>query len=109
MGTLTDLMVANAAVTSYLAEAGSEGGFGLNTDILDTNIINLAIIITVLLVFGRKVVGNTLKSRRENIETAITSAESRVKEAAARLTEAQQNLAQAQSEAKTILAQADYK
>jgi len=86
-----------------IAEA-SEGhsGFSLNTNFLDANLINLAIIITVLVVFGRKVLGNTLKSRRENIETAIKNAELKAESAANQLKEAQHNLEQAQSEAERI-------
>ncbi|MDM9384417.1 F0F1 ATP synthase subunit B [Chlorogloeopsis sp. ULAP01] len=89
--------------TEALAEAESaEGGFGLNLDILETNIINLAILVGVLFYFGRKVVGNTLSERRSNIETAIREAEERLKEAAAQLSDAQQKLTKAQAEAQQI-------
>jgi F-type H+-transporting ATPase subunit b len=106
MGTFLLLMAEASAVGSELAEAAGEGGFGLNTNILDTNLINLAIIITVLFVFGRKVLGTTLKTRRENIETAIKNAEQRAAQAAQQLQEAQQKLAQAQAEAERIKAAA---
>ncbi|MGM3308393.1 F0F1 ATP synthase subunit B [Anabaena sp. WFMT] len=98
MGTFLLLMAESSAVGGELAE----GGFSLNTNILDTNLINLAIIITVLFVFGRKVVGNILKTRRDNIETAIKSAEQRAKDAAEKLKEAQQNLDRATAEAERI-------
>ncbi|MBF2004526.1 MAG: F0F1 ATP synthase subunit B [Chlorogloeopsis fritschii C42_A2020_084] len=89
--------------TEALAESESaEGGFGLNLDILETNIINLAILIGVLFYFGRKVVGNTLSDRRSNIETAIREAEERLKEAAGQLSDAQQKLTKAQAEAQQI-------
>ncbi len=92
------------ASTIFGEVAGGEGkvGFGLNTNILDTNLINLVIIITVLFIFGRKVVGNTLKTRRENIETAIKNAEQRAQDAANQLQGAKQNLEQAQAEAQRI-------
>lgn len=102
MGTLLLLMAEASAVAGELAEEAGDGGFGLNTNILETNLINLAIIITVLFVFGRKVLGNTLKTRRENIETAIKSAEQRAKDAEARLKDAQIKLEQAQAEAERI-------
>ncbi|MBD2251035.1 F0F1 ATP synthase subunit B [Nostoc parmelioides] len=102
MGTFLLLMAEASAVGGELAEGAAEGGFGLNTNILDTNLINLAIIITVLFVFGRKVLGNTLKTRRENIETAIKNAEQRAADAAKQLKEAQQKLEQAQAEAERI-------
>ncbi len=87
-------------------EASTEEGFGLNTDILDTNLINLGIIIVVLLYFGRGFVGKILTERRAVIEQAIKEAEQGQKEAAAALAEQQQNLTQAQAEAEKILATA---
>ncbi|MEA5575379.1 F0F1 ATP synthase subunit B [Anabaena sp. UHCC 0451] len=107
MGTFLLLMAEAAVVGGELAEGAEHSGFGLNTNILETNLINLAIIITVLFVFGRKVLGTTLKSRRENIETAIKSAEQRAAEAAKQLQEAQQKLTQAQAEATRIKAEAE--
>lgn len=102
MGTFLLLMAEASAIGSDLAEVAEHGGFTLNTDIFETNLINLAIIITVLFVFGRKVLGTTLKTRRENIETAIKNAEQRASQAAQKLKEAQQKLEQAQAEAESI-------
>ena len=106
MGTFVVLMAEAAAVGGELAEGAENSGFGLNTDILETNLINLAIIITLLFVFGRKVLGNNLKARRETIETAIKNAEQKAAEAAKQLQEAQQKLTQAQAEATRIKAEA---
>ncbi|SRR5579883_135082 len=88
--------------TEAVAHAESEGGFGLNIDILETNLINLAILVGVLIYFGRKVLVNILKERRSNIETEIQAAEQRAKEAAAALFEVQQKLTKAQAEAQAI-------
>lgn len=88
------------------AEAAHEGGFGLNLDILETNIINLAIVIGVLVYFGRDILGKTLSDRRSQIEQSIAEAEGRVKEAAAELAKQQQSLAQAKAEAEKIKAKA---
>jgi F-type H+-transporting ATPase subunit b len=49
-------------------EASREGGFGFNFDILETNLINLVIIIAVLFYFGRGFVGKILTERRSGIE-----------------------------------------
>ncbi|MGD2181035.1 F0F1 ATP synthase subunit B [Lusitaniella coriacea] len=84
------------------AHSSGEGGFGLNLNILDTNIINLAILIGVLFYYGRKIVSKTLSERRSRIEEAIRTAESRSKEAASALADQQQKLAQAQAEAERI-------
>ncbi|WP_017317213.1 F0F1 ATP synthase subunit B [Mastigocladopsis repens] len=102
MGTFLLLMAQAGAVGGELTEAAGEGGFGLNTNILDANLINLAIIISVLFIFGRRVLGNTLQERRERIASAIQTAEQRTKDAAAALAEQQQKLAQAQAEAERI-------
>jgi F-type H+-transporting ATPase subunit b len=90
--------------STFLAEVAEakEGGFALNFDILETNLINLVIIIGVLFFFGRKVVGKTLILRREKIETEILAAEKRAKDAQAALQKQQQNLASAQAEAERI-------
>ncbi|MEA5450328.1 F0F1 ATP synthase subunit B [Leptolyngbya sp. CCNP1308] len=86
--------------------AAEEGGFGVDFNILETNLINLVIIIGVLYYFGGKFLGKTLSTRQSAIQTAIAEAEQRKKEAAAALAEQQQKLAQAQAEAKKILAEA---
>ncbi|MBW4636171.1 MAG: F0F1 ATP synthase subunit B [Iphinoe sp. HA4291-MV1] len=88
--------------TEAVAEAHSEGGFGLNIDIFGTNLINLAIIIGVLFYFGRKVVSNILNERRSNIETVVREAEAQAKEAAVALSKAQEQLTQAQAQAQRI-------
>ncbi|MEB3312936.1 MAG: F0F1 ATP synthase subunit B [Cyanobacteriota bacterium] len=87
--------------------ATEEGGFGLDFDILETNLINLVSIIGVLVYFGGKFLGNTLSTRRAGIEEAITEAEQRKQEAAKALAEQQQKLAQAQEEARRILVEAE--
>ncbi len=82
----------------YLANEG----FGLNLDILDTNLVNLAILVGLLLFYGRKFLTQLLTDRRNKIEAEIKQAEQRAQEAAAALAEAQQKLAQAQTEAEKI-------
>lgn len=88
------------------AEHG-EHGWGLNLDVFDTNLINLSIIITLLVVVGRKVMGGILSERQAKIEAAITDAEQRKQSAVSSLAEQQQKLAQAKSDAVTILAEAE--
>ncbi|MDX2100821.1 MAG: F0F1 ATP synthase subunit B [Leptolyngbyaceae cyanobacterium bins.59] len=104
MGTL--ILLATEA-SAELAEAAEEGGFGLNFDILETNIINLAIAIFLLVYLGRKFLGGILTTRKTEIEASIQAAEQRRKTAAAALAEQQQKLAQAQTEAERIRASAE--
>lgn len=103
MGTFLLLAAAEAnAVHSELAEGAAEGGFGLNLDILETNLINLAILVGILFYFGRKVLSNILSERKSNIATLIQEAEGRLKEAQTALSQAQEQLTQAQAEAQRI-------
>ncbi|HEY9847444.1 MAG TPA: F0F1 ATP synthase subunit B [Candidatus Caenarcaniphilales bacterium] len=90
-----------------LAESAQAKGFGFNFDILETNVINLVIILGVLFYFGRGFLGKILTQRRTNIETAIQEAEQRKQDAAKALAMQQQQLAQAQAEAERIRAAAE--
>ena len=92
---------------SFVLLAAEGHGFGLNLDILEANLINLAIIIGVLVYFGRGVLGKTLSERRAKIEEAITEAETRKSQAASALADQQQKLAQAKQEASRIRAEAE--
>lgn len=83
-------------------EAHGEGGFGINFDIFEANLINLAILVGVLLYFAPKVLGNILNERRAKIAEAIQDAEDRAKKAAGALADRQQKLTQAQAEAERI-------
>ena len=90
-----------------LAAEAEHSGFGLNLDILETNLINLVIIVGVLVYFGKNSLGKTLTDRRTQIEAAIKEAEQRKEKAAAALAEQQQKLAQAKTEASRIRAEAE--
>ncbi len=90
-------------MVSFWLLAAEEGGFGLNLDILETNLFNLVIIWGVLFYFGSKFLGSTLLSRRTSIEDAIRDAERRQREAIAALEEQNQKLAEAQATAQEIL------
>jgi F-type H+-transporting ATPase subunit b len=89
------------------AEASEEGGFGLNLNVFETNIINLAIVIAILIYFGRGFLGKILGDRQSAIEAAIKEAEERKQQAAAMLADEQQKLAQAQQEVVRIQAAAE--
>lgn len=91
----------------YLATEEVSGGFGLNFDILGTNLLNLAIIVSLLVVYGGKFLRNILEERRTKIAEEIKEAEAIEAASAATLAEAKQNLTQAQEKAKTIKAEAE--
>lgn len=89
------------------AEASAESGFGFKFDLFESNLINLAIILVLLIVYGGKVVGNILSERRAKIEAEIKSADARAKESKDALATAQKNLKEAQSAAVTIRSEAE--
>jgi F-type H+-transporting ATPase subunit b len=72
----------------------SEGGFGLNTDIFETNIINLAILWFGLFTFLKDPLAATLSERKSKIQVSIQEAEEQLEQAKIRLTEAEKQLSQ---------------
>ena len=88
---------------NFLFLATSEGGgFGLNTDFIEANLVNLVLVLIFVFVFGRKLLTEILSERRLAIETAIQDTEARQKQAISALEVAKKNLAQAQTEAENI-------
>jgi len=81
---------------------GHSGGFGINTNILETNLINLIIVIGVLVWFLRGFLGGILERRRSAILAELKDAEERLQKATAAVAQAQQDLAAAQSKAEQI-------
>lgn len=91
-------------MTSFSAVFAHHGGFGLNLNPLDTNLINLVIVIGVLVWFLRGFLGGMLERRRQAILADLNDAEERLKTANAALAQAQQDLAAAQQKAEQIRA-----
>lgn len=83
-----------------------ERGFGLNFDILDTNLINLAIIVALLVYGGRNFLGNILSERKAAIEAELAEVEQKNKEAQSALADQKAKLAQAKTEAERLIATA---
>nr|YP_009033863.1 CF0 subunit I of ATP synthase [Mesotaenium endlicherianum]AHZ11246.1 CF0 subunit I of ATP synthase [Mesotaenium endlicherianum] len=77
-------------------------GFGLNTNLLDTNLFNLAVVIGVLVYFGRGVLTTLLDNRRDEILNTIQNAEKRYQETIEQLQQKRAFLQQAQAEAEEI-------
>jgi F-type H+-transporting ATPase subunit b len=80
---------------------------GILEAVLESNLVNIAIILTLLYLLGRRVVGEALAKRREGILEELRQAEQRKQEALERLAKEQQKLAQAQQEAERICRQAE--
>jgi F-type H+-transporting ATPase subunit b len=80
------------------------GGFGLNLNPFETNIINLAIVIFGLWKFLPGFLGSILERRRNAILSDLEDAEQRLVSATSALAQAQQDLAAAQQKADQIRA-----
>jgi F-type H+-transporting ATPase subunit b len=104
-----DIFLRLASGTQLLAAGMAEekGGFGLNFDLLEANVINLAIAIGILVYFGRGFLSNTLGKRSEAIEKALSEAARKQAETAKLLAAEQAKLKNAQAEAAQIVAKAD--
>ncbi len=80
----------------------SEGGFGFNLNLFETNLINLVIVIGVLYWFLKGFLGGMLERRREAILKDLQDAEKRLKTATVELSKAQEELSAAQQKAERI-------
>lgn len=90
------------APVPLLATEVAEAGLRFNGDLLQTNLINIVIVLGLLIYFGRGFLTRLLTDRRQTIETTLKDAEQRQSDAAARLQEAQSKLARAQETATQI-------
>ncbi len=72
----------------------SEGGFGLNTDVFETNIVNLVILWFGLFTFLKDPLTSSLDERKSKIQVAIQEAEEQLEQAKVRLAEAEKQSSQ---------------
>ena len=77
-------------------------GFGFNGNILETNIINLSVVVGIVVTFGGDALRSLLANRKQLIVNALQQAEQRAQEAQAKLVEAQTQLEAAEAKAATI-------
>ena len=70
-------------------------GISLNTDILETGLINILALLGILVYTGRDFLGSLLEERRTTIVKGVQDAEDRLSEAKKRLVEAEKQLNQA--------------
>lgn len=87
-----------------VAESHAESGplIGFHFDFLESNIFNLAILVGILVFYGRKVIGDTLSERHQSIALSIQEAEKKQQQAITSLAQEEKKLAQAQIEAEKI-------
>lgn len=81
-------------------------GFGINTNILETNVLNLAVVIGVVVTVVGDALRGLLDTRRQTILGTLKEAEQKAAEAQARLDQARSALEAARTKAAQIRAQA---
>ena len=84
-----------------VAEAAREG-FGFNGNILETNILNLSVVIGIVVSFGGDALKALLENRRQTVLSTLEQANQRAKEAKQRLEEAITQLTAAERKAEDI-------
>ena len=77
-------------------------GFGFNTNLLATNILNLAVVLPLVFSLGKDTLTSILDSRREKILSSLRSADDRFKQAQLELDAAKSELALAAEKVKEI-------
>jgi F-type H+-transporting ATPase subunit b len=92
---------------NVIAEESAKEGFGINTDIFDTNIINIALLWAIILYAGSDFLSSTLSDRQQKIVTALQEAEEQLRYSKARLAEAEKQVAQTETSITQIKADAE--
>jgi len=77
-------------------------GFGFNTNLLETNVLNLAVVLPIVFSHGKDTLTSILDSRREKILSSLRSADDRFKQAQLELDAAKSELALATEKVKDI-------
>lgn len=75
------------------------GGLGINTNLLDTNLINLGAVISVLVYFANKVGAPLLRDRKEKISGTVCRAEEQYRETLDKLDRARAKVTESRQEA----------
>lgn len=80
-------------------------GFGFNTNLLETNILNLAVVLPLVFSLGKDTLTSILDTRREKILSSLRSADDRFKQAQLELDAAKSELARAKDKVAEIQAE----
>ena len=80
--------------------------FGLNTNILETNVLNLTVVLAVVVTYVGDALRSLLENRKQTILANFREADQRASEAQDRLVQAQLELEQAKAKAQKIREQA---
>nr|AJF36619.1 ATPase subunit I [Strombomonas acuminata] len=97
-------MVINNNINIFMLISESEG-FGINTDILETNVLNLSVVIGVLIYYGRIVLSDLISNRKEVVLKSLQEADNKLREAEENLVFAKKNFEMAKVKSEQIRSQ----
>ena len=92
---------------SSLAEVSSGKGFGFNSNFLEANVLNIALLLSGVIYLGRNFLTSALELRQQKVTEAIQEAEERLQQANARLLDSEKQLTEAQSVIEKIKKEAE--
>jgi len=81
-------------------------GFGINTDLFETNVLNLAVVVGIVVTVVGEAVSNLLEQRRKTILSTLEETDKKVREAQTQLDDAKKSVEIARLQAKEIRIQA---
>lgn len=85
----------DTVICNMLSQHATNKTFGLNTDFLEANVINITILFSGLVYLLRQFLGELLKNRRQKVLAAIQESEERLEKASERLIESEKQFDQA--------------
>ena len=92
---------------SSLAELSSGKGFGFNSNFLEANVLNIALLLSGVIYLGRNFLTSALELRQQKVTEAIQEAEERLQQANAKLLDSEKQLTEAQSVIEKIKKEAE--
>ena len=92
--------------TAYFFPQHLAEGFGINTDLYETNILNLTVVLFVVINFGGSVITDILNLRRTEILNALSTAEARAAEAKEQIEKEEAELKIIEEKAQVLLSNA---
>jgi len=90
---------------NIFASLAENEGFGINTNLLETNVLNLAVVIGILFYFGKDLLLDTLKNRKEAILKSLQDSVEKKMEAVDNLNAAKLQFRKAEEKSEEIRSQ----
>ena len=84
-------------LNSALAELSSGKGFGFNSNFLEANVLNIALLVSGVFYLGKNFLTSALELRQQKVTEAIQEAEERLQQANTRLLDSEKQLTEAQT------------